>query len=177
MAQEDVTAGGANGGAATTTVEKPVVGATTTAFAAFKTTLIVEAQKVSDAVTFYKSAFGAIESGHSVYPKRKLDQELPHVLSSELNLVGSTFVVRDVATLSGFTAKSGGASMTLTLETDDVEAAVAKAVSAGAVKVEVTEVETEGGVTGKVTDPFGFTWIFSAPAKEIENAATENKEV
>lgn len=65
--------------------------------------------------------------------------------------------------------------MTLSLETDDVEAAVAKAVSAGAVKVEVTEVETEGGVTGKVTDPFGFTWIFSVPAKKIENAAVNDE--
>ncbi|XP_010493671.1 PREDICTED: uncharacterized protein At5g48480-like [Camelina sativa] len=174
MAQDGVTADGANGGATTAAVvEKPVT------FTAFKTTLTVEAQKVSDAVTFYKSAFGAIESGQSLYPKRKLDQELPHVLSSELNLAGSSFVVRDVTTLSGFTAKSEGTTMTLTLETDDVEAAVAKAVSAGAVKVEVTEVETEGGVQGKVTDPFGFTWIFSAPAKKIENAAVndENKEV
>lgn len=93
MAQEDVTVAGANG---SSTVEKSVV-----TFTAFKPMLIVEAQKVSDAVTFYKSAFGAIESGHSLYPKRKLDQELPHVLSSELNLVGSSFVVRDVTTLSG----------------------------------------------------------------------------
>lgn len=88
MAHEEVTNGGA-------TVEKTVT------FTAFKPTLTVEAQKVGDAVTFYKSAFGAVESGHSLYPKRKLDQELPHVLSSELDLVGSTFVVRDVSTLSG----------------------------------------------------------------------------
>ncbi|CAH2044779.1 unnamed protein product [Thlaspi arvense] len=61
------------------------------------------------------------------------------------------------------------------LETDDAEAAVAKAVAAGAGKVEVSEAEADGGVKGKVTDPFGFTWIFTSPAKKTENV--ENKEV
>ncbi|KAL1198804.1 hypothetical protein V5N11_007091 [Cardamine amara subsp. amara] len=150
----------------------------TVTFTAFKPTLIVEAQKVGDAVAFYKSAFGAVESGHSLYPKRKLDQELPHVVSSELELGGSTFVVRDVTTLSGSVAKPEGATMTLSLETDDVEAAVEKAVTNGAVKVEVTEVEAEVGVNGKVTDPFGYTWIFSSPAKKIETVENdENKAV
>lgn len=67
-------------------------------------------------------------------------------------------------------AKTG--TMPAILETDDVEAAVAKAVAAGAVKVEEEE---EGGVKGKVTDPFGFTWIFVAPAKKSEEEG--NKEV
>jgi len=93
MAQEDVTAVATNGAGP---VETHLV------FTEFKQMLLVEAQKVGDAVTFYKSAFGAIESGHSLYPKRKLDQELPHVLSSELNLAGSSFVVCDVSSLPGF---------------------------------------------------------------------------
>lgn len=66
-------------------------------------------------------------------------------------------------------------TMPAILETDDVEAAVAKAVGAGAVKVEEEVEGEEGGVKGKVTDPFGFTWIFVSPAKKNEN--DENKEV
>lgn len=89
MTQEEV----ANGA----TVEKAFT------VSALKTQLIVEAQKVSDAVTFYKSVFGAVETGHSLYPKRKADQELPHVLSAELKLAGSTFVVSDVTAHSGST--------------------------------------------------------------------------
>lgn len=69
-------------------------------------------------------------------------------------------------------AKTG--IMPAILETDDVEAAVAKAVAAGAVKVEEEDV-SEVGVKGKVTDPFGFTWIFVAPAKKSEKEG--NKEV
>ncbi|KAG2301368.1 hypothetical protein Bca52824_030019 [Brassica carinata] len=104
-------------------------------------------------------------TGHSLYPKRKADQELPHLLSAELKLAGTTVVVvSDVSSVnSGSTANKG--AMPAILETDDVEAAVAKAVAAGAVKVDE---EVEGGVKGKVTDPFGFTWIFVSPAKNCQ---------
>ncbi|KAG2278687.1 hypothetical protein Bca4012_041000 [Brassica carinata] len=164
MAQEDVAAAAANG--ATTAVEKSVT------FTAYKPQLIVEAQKVGDAVAFYKAVFDAVETGRSLYPKRKADQELPHLVSSELELAGTTVVVSDVSVNSGSDAKTG--IMPAILETDDVEAAVAKAVAAGAVKVEEEDV-SEVGVKGKVTDPFGFTWIFVAPAKKSEKEG--NKEV
>ncbi|CAF2144083.1 hypothetical protein HID58_007403 [Brassica napus] len=152
MAQEDVAS----------VVEKSVT------FTAYKPQLIVESQRVGDAVAFYKTVFGAEETGHSLYPKRKADQELPHLVSAELKLAGTTVVVSDVSVNSN--AKIG--TMPAILETDDVEAAVMKAVGAGAVKVEE---EVEGGVKGKVTDPFGFTWIFVSPAKKSEN--DETKEV
>ncbi|VVB15416.1 unnamed protein product [Arabis nemorensis] len=161
MAQVEVS----NGAAA----EKSLV-----SFSACMTQLTVEAHKVGDAVSFYKSVFGAVESGHSLYPKRKADQELPHLLSAELQLAGSTVLVCDVS--SDSTAKTEGNKMTtLHLVTDDVEAAVAKAVDAGAVKAgEVSEVDG-GGKRGKVTDPFGVAWIFSSPAIKTTEK-DENKE-
>lgn len=77
-------------------------------------------------------------------------------------------------------AKAEGANMAFILETDDVDTAVAKAVAAGAVGTvtvgEVLEVETEGGAKGKVTDPFGVTWIFTFPEKKTDENK-ENKEV
>ncbi|CAN8265672.1 unnamed protein product [Cochlearia groenlandica] len=153
MTQEEV----ANGAK----VEMPVT------FTAFKPQMIVECQKVGEAVAFYKSVFGAVDTEHSLYPKRKADQELPHVLSAELKIAGSTVVVCDVSANTASTEKTG--TMTAILEADDVDAAVAKAVAAGAVKVEeVSEVEADGGVKGKVTDPYGFTWIFVTPAKKSD---------
>jgi len=71
-------------------------------------------------------------------------------------------------------AKSEGSGVTFLLGTKDAEAAVAKAVDAGAVKVEVTEAEVELGFKGKVTDPFGVTWIFAEKKTVITD---ENKEV
>ncbi|KAJ4877770.1 Uncharacterized protein Rs2_42788 [Raphanus sativus] len=166
MAQEDVAAAAAATNGATTVVEK----VKSVTFTAYKPQLIVEAQKVGDAVAFYKAVFDAVETGRSLYPKRKADQELPHLVSSELKLAGTTVVVSDVSVNSGSDVKTG--TMPAILETDDVEAAVAKAVAAGAVKVE----EEEVGVKGKVTDPFGFTWIFVSPAKESDEKE-DNKEV
>lgn len=84
MAQEEVQNGGA---------EKVAE----VSFTALKPQLMVEAPKAADAVQFYKSAFGAVEVGRTVYPKRKAEQEQPHVLSAQLELAGSTILVSDIA--------------------------------------------------------------------------------
>jgi len=64
--------------------------------------------------------------------------------------------------------KSEGAGMIFRLETDDVEAAIAKAEAAGAAREgdAVTEVEGEGRV-GKVKDPYGYVWAISSPVKKV----------
>lgn len=58
----------------------------------------------------------------------------------------------------------------LFLETDDIEAAVSKAVGAGAV-AESEIAEGDGPYVGsrvsKLKDPFGFTWIITSPDEEI----------
>ena len=66
-------------------------------FTAIKPQLMVEAPRAVDAVQFYKKAFGAVEAGRTVYPKRKAEQELPHILSAQLELAGSTILVSDIA--------------------------------------------------------------------------------
>lgn len=66
-------------------------------------------------------------------------------------------------------AKTGGTGCVLCLETEDVEAAVTKAVSAGAVaEGEVAEGNGAccGGRVGKVKDPYGFTWLICSPVKK-----------
>lgn len=73
-----------NGGAENGTSEAVV-------FSAVKPQLFVEAGKANDAVQFYKSAFGAAEVSRSMHPKRKADQELPLVLSAELELGSYSF--------------------------------------------------------------------------------------
>ena len=58
--------------------------------------VLVEAPKSKDAVQFYKAAFSAEEIGRTMHPKRKAEQELPHVLSAQLKLGDSTILVSDV---------------------------------------------------------------------------------
>lgn len=65
--------------------------------------------------------------------------------------------------------KSVSGGCVLCLETEDVEAAIVKAVNAGAVK-EGEIIEGEGaclsGLVGKVKDPYGFTWLICSPVKK-----------
>lgn len=70
--------------------------------------------------------------------------------------------------------KSAVSGSVFCLETEDVEAAVAKAVAAGAVSEgEVAEGETIccGGRVGKVKDPYGNVWLICAPTKKCGDAA------
>ncbi|XP_058196655.1 uncharacterized protein At5g48480 [Rhododendron vialii] len=151
-----------NGGGADNGGSKAVV------FSAVKPQLFVEDGKANDAVQFYKAAFGAEEVSRSVHPKRKADQELPLVLSAELHLGSYSFLVSDLAHDSSTPVKTSGTGFVICLETDDVEAAVSKAVSAGAVSEgEVAEGDGAccGGRVGKVKDPYGFVWMICSPAE------------
>ncbi|XP_040993118.1 uncharacterized protein At5g48480 [Juglans microcarpa x Juglans regia] len=159
MAQQEVHNGVAPKGAVTDAL----------VFTAVKPQLLVEAPKASDAIQFYKAAFGAEELGRTLHPKRKADQELPLILSAQMKLGGSTFLVSDLTDDSAAPAKAEGAGIVLCLETEDVNAAIVKAVSAGAVAVgEIEEGDgvCGGGRVGKVKDPYGIFWLISSPAQK-----------
>lgn len=142
----------------------------TVTFSTMKPQLVVEAPKASDAVQFYKTAFGAVEVSRFTQPKRKADQELPLVISAELKLGSAVFLVSDLADdASTEQLKSGGAGIAFSLETEEVDAAISQAVAAGAVAVgEVTESEGISGSSrvGKVKDPYGFVWMICTPPKD-----------
>ncbi|KAF5759320.1 putative glyoxalase/Bleomycin resistance protein/Dihydroxybiphenyl dioxygenase [Helianthus annuus] len=151
-----VAAGEVNGAA----VEKTVT------FTAVKPRLFVEALKVGDAVAFYKAAFGAEEVNRVNHPKRKADQELPVLISAEIKLANSSFLVSDVSEDSTATDKAVGSGLVFCLETEDIEAAVDAAVKAGAVADgEISEGEGAccGGRVGKVKDPYGVVWAICTP--------------
>ncbi|CAL5353385.1 unnamed protein product [Camellia sinensis] len=138
-------------------------------FSAMKPQLFVEAPKANDAVEFYKAAFGAEEVNRTMHPKRKAEQELPLVLSAELKLGSSSILVSDLADDSSAPVKTPGAGFVMCLETENVEGAVAKAVSAGAVSEgEIVEGDGAGcgGRVGKVKDPYGNIWLICSPAKK-----------
>ena len=65
--------------------------------------------------------------------------------------------------------KTEGTGCVLCLETEDVEAAISKAVGAGAVaEGEITEGDGAccGGRVGKIKDPYGYVWLICSPAKK-----------
>ncbi|KAJ4834954.1 hypothetical protein Tsubulata_004090 [Turnera subulata] len=66
-------------------------------FTVVKLLLTVEAPKASDAMQFYKATFGAVEICRSTQPKLKAEQELPHIIFTQLQLAGFTILVSDHA--------------------------------------------------------------------------------
>ena len=55
----------------------------------------------------------------------------------------------------------GGSSVTLDLEVEDVDAAVERAVAAGATLVRPPDHPSSGVQAGKVRDPFGHVWLIT----------------
>ncbi|KAK9055013.1 hypothetical protein SSX86_026092 [Deinandra increscens subsp. villosa] len=161
----EVTDGPAAGETNGAAVEKTVT------FTAVKPQVFVESSKVSDAVAFYKSAFGVEEVNRVTHPKRKADQELPLLLSAEIKLGSSTILISDVSDDSAAPPKAVGSGLVICLETEDIEAAINTAVKAGAVaEGEISEGEGAwfGGRVGKVKDPYGVVWAISTPAAKKE---------
>jgi PhnB protein len=110
------------------------------------------------AVEFYKSAFGAEE----VYRVGGTDEHEPVV--SQLTVGSASFWVADESPEHGnFSPESvGGGTVRLLLVVDDPDAAIARAVAAGATEVYAAS-EEHGWRLGRIADPFGHHWEIGRP--------------
>ncbi|XP_022760135.1 uncharacterized protein At5g48480-like [Durio zibethinus] len=134
-----------------------------------KPQLKVEAPKVVDAVQSYKTAFDAIDNSCTLYPKCKAEQELLHILSVQFELAGSTILVSDIAGNSA-SVKSEKTGCVLCIKTEDVEAVIAKVVSAGVI-IKGDDVCC-GGHVGKDKAPYGYNWLICSLAKNVTDIPT-----
>ncbi|XP_006360489.1 uncharacterized protein At5g48480-like [Solanum tuberosum] len=140
-------------------------------FMAVKPQLFVKAPKAKDTVQFYKHAFGAEEVGRVNHPKRKAEQETPLILSVELKIGSSIFVVSDLTDEdSTAPVKTSLTGYVFYLETVDVNSATAKAIAAGAIaEIKAEDGGADGGRLGaKLIDPYGNVWLVCSPVKESE---------
>jgi PhnB protein len=114
-----------------------------------------------EAVEFYKAAFGATE----VY-RVGGDDDNPSVVS-QLTVGDATFWVADESPEHGnFSPETvGGGTVRLLLMVDDPDAAVRRAVEAGATEVYPVG-EEHGWRMGRIADPFGHHWEVGRPLGE-----------
>lgn len=105
----------------------------------------------AQAVTFYKSAFGAVELYHIEDPSG--------AVVSQLAINGAAFWVSDESPEQGnFSPESlGGSSARMILRVLDPDAVCAQALAAGAQTVFAVE-EAHGWRLGRIVDPFGHHW-------------------
>jgi PhnB protein len=110
------------------------------------------------AIEFYKSAFGAVE----VYRVGGTEEHEPVVAQLAVGEAG--FWVSDESPEhANFSPESlGGATTKLLLTVDDPQAAIDRAVGAGAREVYPAS-EEHGWRIGRIEDPFGHHWEIGKP--------------
>jgi PhnB protein len=124
------------------------------------------------ALEFYKEAFGA-DQGHTM-----MAPEGKKLLHGELTLDGHRIFVSDEFDISeGGTCKSphtlGGTGVRITLQVDDADEIVERAVAAGARVLMPVQDMFWGARYGKIVDPFGHEWGINQQVKEQSPEETE----
>ncbi len=119
----------------------------------------------SEAIEFYKKAFGATEVFRILTPNGKIQH-------CELRIGDSIIMLADE--LPNIDAAAGkGRSFSLLLYVEDVDAAFEKATKAGAKVIRPLKNEYYGDRMGTIQDPFGNNWHF---ATHIEDVSPEEME-
>ena len=113
------------------------------------------------AIEFYTRAFGARELMRFEHGG--------HVAHAELLIGGSMFFLGDEAPEWGYpsAARLGGSPVAMQLRVDDADAAMAKAVDAGARVLTPVADQFYGDRSGRVADPFGYTWTIAARKEQL----------
>jgi len=113
------------------------------------------------AVEFYKEAFGVVE----VY--RVGGDDSNESVVSQLSVDGASFWVADESPEhANFSPETvGGGTVRMLLMVEDPDAAVQRAVAAGATEVYPVS-EEHGWRLGRVADPFGHHWEIGTPLEE-----------
>jgi PhnB protein len=121
----------------------------------------------SEAVQFYKSAFGASEIYHLEDPSGSV--------VSRLSIDGAQFWFSDESPEHGnFSPESlGGGTVKMLLTVADPDSTFARAVAAGAREVYPVQ-EGRGWRVGRVVDPFGHHWEIGCP---LASWSTEQRRV
>ncbi len=117
----------------------------------------------SDAIAFYEKAFGAKESYRLTDPG---DGRIGH---AEIEVAGGTLMLADEYPDFGAVSPDtlGGSPTKLHIYVDDVDAAFAKALAAGATEVRPVKDEFFGDRMGALIDPFGHTWFIATASEDI----------
>ena len=123
----------------------------------------------AQAIEFYKKAFGAVEKGRMPMPDGK---KLMHAELRMGNVV--VFLVDDFPEYHGGKAQSptalGGTPVTLHRYVENCDAAIKRAVDAGAKVLMPVQDMFWGDRYGTLTDPFGHSWAIATHKKDMTPA-------
>jgi len=109
------------------------------------------------AIAFYEAAFGAVEKLVIDEPDGRIGHATLGIGRGEIYLADEHPEFEAVVGPETL----GGTSVTIDLEVADVDAAVDRAVNAGATLVRPPDHPTSGVQAGKVRDPYGHVWLIT----------------
>jgi len=120
---------------------------------------MLSVRRGSQAIDFYKAAFGATE----VF---RIDSETGEVVA-RLSAEGAEFWVADESPEHGnFSPETlGGGSVRMVMIVDDPDASFARAIAAGASAVRPVD-DRYGWRLGRLVDPFGHHWEIGKPLND-----------
>ncbi len=116
----------------------------------------------SEAIEFYKKAFGATERYRLLMP----DGKIAH---AEIEIEGSLLMMADENPDWGTKSPQtlGGNPMTFGLYVTDVDTSFEKAIAAGATTIMPVKDEFYGDRVGQVMDPFGYKWMITTHIEDV----------
>lgn len=126
--------------------------------------------QASKAINFYIKAFGAKETMRMELPGGK-------IAHAELKIGDSKFMLADEAPEMDAHSPSafGGSPISIHLYVKNVDAVVAKAVSAGAKIARPVEDMFYGDRCGTLKDPYGHTWYLATHIEDVSNAKAKKR--
>ncbi len=124
----------------------------------------------SDALEFYKKAFGAVELMRLNMP----DGKIAH---AEFKIGDSIFMISDERPECGSTSPEslGGSPVTLHLYVADADATFAGAIKAGAKEKMPIENQFWGDRMGGVVDPFGHHWLIGTHVVDVDPSEFQSR--
>ena len=122
----------------------------------------------SDAIDFYKRAFGAVEVSRTLMPNGKL-------MNAIMRIGGASFMLMDENPDWGARGPAllGGTPVSIMFYVEDVDAAFAHAVEQGATAKMPPADMFWGDRFGALIDPFGHSWSLATHIKDVTPAEAQ----
>ena len=130
----------------------------------------ISVKGASDAIAYYKKAFGAEETVRMDVPDGKIGH-------AELKIGDSLVMLSDPFPQASTTPPKelGGTSASIFMYVEDVDAVVQKAVDAGATVTMEVEDQFWGDRFGSITDPFGHNWSIATHIEDLRPEKIEER--
>ncbi len=119
-------------------------------------------RRANEAIDFYARAFGATERFRLTEPSGRIGH-------AELQFGPSVIMLSEEFPEHGILGpeSTGGASVSIHLHVENVDAVFARAVAAGATAVRPPKDQFYGERSGSVRDPFGHEWLLGHQIEEV----------